>query len=860
MLKWQKQNAEALVETLIEAHGALAALIAVPEGAEASVMLKGGCRDCVKALCEIDDIFTETADEYRRFVDSAKAPEDALSLNIYADIFKSLIDKAKIKLEFVFFTYKLSMFDSFETLVRACNDDPDIEAFVVPIPYFDKTTSGTFGKMYFEEMKGLPQYADLNIVDFSHFSAAELARRRPDAIFINNPYDEGNLITTVHPDYYSNALRPFTDLLVYIPYFIMSEQKYDPLSMIPPHFAETYACAYADRIIVQSQNAALSYIKSFNEVGKTAAWIFSYGPPEAKFLPLGSPKIEKVITDKPENYILPDDWKKKIYRADGSKKTVIFLNSGLSGMLYGTSDHTKQVQVPTYFEKLESILKEFDNRPDFVLIWRPHPFMERTVKTNRSEVYGLYKKIVDDFIKKDNGIMDLTEDFHPAFSLADAYIGDGSSLLALFSLTGKPALYTNTYANEKRNLIDSHIFADGKIYFTVSGYPCLFESDLSGKTAVAATLPITSDCSLLRFSGIAKNGAKLYIAPASASEIIVYDTLSKTTEILEYDKSKNENGDPVYSIANKFISVFSDGEEVIFVGGGYPAIIKYNTVTSEKSYIDSYTNKMNPLAAAYTPIFKPGIITACAYENGTIYAVSGGLNGIAAINLQNGETEIIKTEDSSGFSAIAVNGNIAAAASGIYGSPLVLFDLKSKEITAKIPFPKGFESAFAEEGLPYDRISKIVYYDGSFWIFPEVANKVLKLTGNEFETVIDYPYGCRDGNNYLSAEANGDKLLFSTYNKKPAIISADGEKITPDTYLSKQKTVVGKIPISVYTYFSYTYELWDFSLGDFLDSLSDGIYSEKTFSDEYTKSQAILGKDTSKRILDYCKDYLKQGE
>ena len=50
----------------------------------------------------------------------------------------------------------------------------------------------------------------------------DFEKRRPDMIFIHNPYDEYNYVTSVHPFFYSQSLKQFTDLLVYIPYYSTS--------------------------------------------------------------------------------------------------------------------------------------------------------------------------------------------------------------------------------------------------------------------------------------------------------------------------------------------------------------------------------------------------------------------------------------------------------------------------------------------------------------------------------------------------------------------------------------------------------------------------------------------------------------
>ena len=52
-----------------------------------------------------------------------------------------------------------------------------------------------------------------------------LEEERPDIIFIHNPYDDGNNLTSVHPFYYSSNLKKYTQCLVYSPYFTLYDKR-----------------------------------------------------------------------------------------------------------------------------------------------------------------------------------------------------------------------------------------------------------------------------------------------------------------------------------------------------------------------------------------------------------------------------------------------------------------------------------------------------------------------------------------------------------------------------------------------------------------------------------------------------------
>ena len=50
--------------------------------------------------------------------------------------------------EVVFLPYKASMWDSLESVWKAADEDPDCDAYVIPIPYYDKNPDGGFAMHY----------------------------------------------------------------------------------------------------------------------------------------------------------------------------------------------------------------------------------------------------------------------------------------------------------------------------------------------------------------------------------------------------------------------------------------------------------------------------------------------------------------------------------------------------------------------------------------------------------------------------------------------------------------------------------------------------------------------------------------
>ena len=112
-------------------------------------------------------------------------------------------------MEVVFLPYKASMWDSLESVWEKANADPCIEAKVIPIPYYDKNPDGSFGKLHYEGEE-FPPY-----VPIIHYDSYDFEKSHPDEIYIHNPYDNWNVVTSVHPLFYSKNFtcgrRNFSD-------------------------------------------------------------------------------------------------------------------------------------------------------------------------------------------------------------------------------------------------------------------------------------------------------------------------------------------------------------------------------------------------------------------------------------------------------------------------------------------------------------------------------------------------------------------------------------------------------------------------------------------------------------------------
>ena len=332
-----------------------------------------------------------------------------------------------VRTEVVFLPYKASMWDSLESVWRAADADPDCDAYVIPIPYYDKNPDGSFREMHYE---GNDYPADVPVIDYK---AYDFEKRHPDIIFIHNPYDDANFVTSVLPRFFSKNLKRYTDLLVYIPYFILGEVSPDNDEAIEgmKHFCITPGVLHAHKVIVQSEDMRQVYIKVLTkEVGEQSR---SYW--EEKILGLGSPKVDKVLNTRQEEVELPEEWRQIIEKPDGSFKRIILYNTTVSAILQNNRRMLKKMR------QVFQIFKE--NQEDVVLLWRPHPLMKATIESMRPELWKEYKEILEAYRAEGYGIYDDSPDLDRAIILSDAYYGDWSSVVQLYEKTGKPIMIEN---------------------------------------------------------------------------------------------------------------------------------------------------------------------------------------------------------------------------------------------------------------------------------------------------------------------------------------------------------------------------------------------------------------------------------
>ncbi len=426
MRKHQKAQAEELIKQMGQAHVQMKNCIDKRKSAMAMELLKV----CQEAAISLGTLIERTQgegnptvkllEEYCELIYGLYEMLENSTRKDKGEIFESVVKafkqvksklteisadfqrNVKVRLEAVFLPYKASMWDSLESVWRAADADPDCDAYVVPIPYYDKNPDGSFGEMHYEADK---YPADVHVIWYDEY---DFEARRPDMVFIHNPYDDCNFVTSIHPSFYSGNIKKFTECLIYIPYYATAGGMAE---------GQTWCPAYenVDYIVIQSEK--------YKEY-------FDRKIPESKFWVLGSPKFDSVIhkcQNRPEP---PDEWKEKI-----RGRKVYFYNTSIGGMLGDTE---------SFLKKMNYVFECFRGRQDVCLIWRPHPLLGSTFDSLRPMYKPIFEALKKAFVEEDMGILDETPDMEKTIALSDVYIGDsGTSVTSLFGVAGKPMFILN---------------------------------------------------------------------------------------------------------------------------------------------------------------------------------------------------------------------------------------------------------------------------------------------------------------------------------------------------------------------------------------------------------------------------------
>lgn len=346
-----------------------------------------------------------------------------LSEEIRADI-----EAIPVKIKIAFFPYKISMWDSLESIWEAANNDERCECKIVPIPYYTKNSEGEAEEKYYE---GEAFAKSVPIIDYRKYF---LEQEQPDIMYIHNPYDQYNKVTVVEERFFSKELKKNGGILVYVPYYISGYcGKYENMLTT----CSTMGAVNSDFIIMQCENLKKAYEFC--------------GFPEKRLLTLGNPKVDAVLKIAKKEYGVIEEWKPII-----QDKKVILLN---------TSIYTS-VQSNEWMKKIRALIEPILQDERLVLLWRPHPLLLDAVKVLIKEEKQ-YKELFEMITNAPNAIIDDSNSAQAAMKISDAMISDYSSLIMQYNFTGKPSYLLTGKSENRKYCIFCDYFSN---YFREDGY------------------------------------------------------------------------------------------------------------------------------------------------------------------------------------------------------------------------------------------------------------------------------------------------------------------------------------------------------------------------------------------------------
>ena len=445
--KVQSKKADLNIEDLLvleNAHMGLFKLLLIQENETAKQLLLK-CQDCAISLGNrIEEItanceeLIHTLEEYCEIIfqiyqmltqgETLDAEGVFRILQEQLQVIKNEYSKEyERKQKIVFVVDKASNWHSLESIWRAAKEDKNVIVSVIVVPYLYKKWNREILEEHYEKDL-FPEY-----VEITDYRTCNLEAYHPDVIYINSPYDEFNYIYSIHPQFYSSNLVKYTEKLVYVPWFIISElTKEDERGwQSMQHYVTKPGVVNADKVIVQSEQMKEAYVEYLTEwAGEDTRGIW-----EEKISGMGSPLMDK--NDDKEEILnaLPEEWKDVLHKEDGGWKRALLYSISATGFV------ERGLKAAEKLENVLQLLKE--NCEEIVTVWYPNQQIEAALKVSHPDLWKAYSEIVEKYQSEGWGIYGESLDSETAVLMSDAYYGDACALSQDMVIAEKPVMIQN---------------------------------------------------------------------------------------------------------------------------------------------------------------------------------------------------------------------------------------------------------------------------------------------------------------------------------------------------------------------------------------------------------------------------------
>lgn len=324
------------------------------------------------------------------------------------ELFERVANKVRSRKEVLFLPFKGDYWNAFEGEYREAMADPDTDVYVVAIPYYYKDYMGRLHDMQFAPEK-YPK--DITL---THYDDYDYALRHPDIIYIQNPYDDQNIETSVPPFFYSDKLLDYTDRLVYIPWFRTNDfTKNDKLEYINMRYYCTMpGVVNADLVILQSETIRNTYIEKLCDfAGEETRKVWE----------------EKLVVRKYDN---------ENEDSMGQEDT-----KGPGTLLYYPDFSCILKNGQQAIDKIRDVVKICKSAEDtWRFVFFKGRFIDDKLREINPELYDKYMELIGE-VSADKSFEVISEgesDYETLVKRCNAYYGDGGHLAHMFRNAGKP--------------------------------------------------------------------------------------------------------------------------------------------------------------------------------------------------------------------------------------------------------------------------------------------------------------------------------------------------------------------------------------------------------------------------------------
>lgn len=302
----------------------------------------------------------------------------------------------KMAINMAFLPYCFKMWDCMESVYQSAKEK-GIGVGVFPIPYFS-LKDGKIDEWHNEHELFEDSVDEDDLYDFNEFFKVA---KEIDYVVIHNAYDNGNTLTTVNPLFYTDNLKSLGLKIIFIPYGI-------PYGGVSSDVMRLNRGTFnSDYIFVNNEDERKAFVECWKKVGVDMT---------NRCYNFGSPKMDALLKE----YEMPFDWKQKVY------KPIVLICTSITPFMNDPERKLKQ-----YNDAINEQLKR-----GRMVVFRPHPLMEDTIKARRPELIDEWNDLIE--FTEDMAIVDYDHELAESIYFAQYLITDKSSVVEIWKETGKP--------------------------------------------------------------------------------------------------------------------------------------------------------------------------------------------------------------------------------------------------------------------------------------------------------------------------------------------------------------------------------------------------------------------------------------